>query len=110
MAEGQIGLRFDPRLVRGKIRVKMKKQHGKRRFSADRSEPGLVLVRFKSKDASFNSVPGELLSVDFKTPPETPVGTRSRVWLDRALTFFVDAEGDVLPFDLEDGTLEFESD
>ncbi len=110
MAEGRIGLRFDPELVNGKIRVKMKKQHGKRRFRADRSEPGLVLVTFTSKDASFNSVPGELLAVSFKTPGRTPVGTRSRVWLDPALTLFVDAEGDVLPFELEDGTLEFEDD
>lgn len=110
MAEGQIGLRFDPSLVAGRIRVKMKKQHGKRRFRADRSEPGLVLVTFKSKDASFNSVPGELLAVEFKTPSRTPVGTRSRVWLDRSLTFFVDADGDVMPFEFEDGTLEFEAD
>ena len=110
MSEGRIGLRFDPDLVAGKIRVKMKKQHGKRRFRADRSEPGLVLVTFRSKNASFNTVPGELLAVDFKTPRGTPVGTRSRVWLDPALTFFVDADGDILPFELEDGELEFEAD
>ncbi len=110
MAEGRIGLRFDPDLVAGKIRVKMKKQHGKRRFRADRSEPGLVLVTFKSKNASLNSVPGELLAVDFKTPAGVRVGTRSRVWLDPSLTFFVDAEGGVLPFKFEDGTLEFEAD
>ena len=110
MASGQIGLRFDPELATGKIRVKMKKQHGKRRFKADRSEPGLVFVTFTSRNASFNSVPGELLSVKFKTPGSTPVGTRSRVWIDPALTFFVDAEGDVLRYRFEDGEIEIEAD
>ncbi len=110
MSEGQIGLRFDPDLVAGKIKVKMQKKYGKRRFQADRSEPGLVLVTFSSRDASFNSVPGELLSVSFATPTGTSVGTRSRVWLDPSLTFFADAEGDLLPFNFEDGTLEFERD
>lgn len=110
MSEGQIGLRFDPDLVAGPVKVKMKKQHGKRRFQADRSEPGLVLVSFRSKNASFNSVPGELLEVSFKTPRGTPVGTRSRVWIDPSLTFFADAVGDLLPFEFEDGVLEFERD
>lgn len=110
MSEGQIGLRFDPALAAGRIRIKMKKQHGRRRFKADRSEPGLVFVTFRSKDASFNSVPGELLEVSFKTPRGTRVGTRSRVWLDPSLTFFVDSAGDVLPFRFEDGAIEFERD
>lgn len=110
MSEGQIGLRFDPDLVAGRVTVKMKKQHGKRRFKADRSEPGLVLVTFRSKNASFNSVPGELLEVSFKTPSRTPVGVRSRVWIDPSLTFFADPVGDLMPFKFEDGVLEFERD
>lgn len=110
MSEGQIGLRFDPDLVAGPVKVKMKKQHGKRRFKADRSEPGLVLVTFRSKNASYNSVPGELLEVSFKTPRATAVGTRSRVWIDPSLTFFADPVGDLMPFEFEDGVLEFERD
>ncbi len=110
MSEGQIGLRFDPSLVDGKIKVKMLKKHGKRRFQVDRSEPGLIFVTFTSKNSSLNSVPGELLSVSFPSRSSTPVGTRSRVWLDPALTFFVDAAGAVLPFEFEDGELEFEAD
>lgn len=110
MSEGRIGLRFDPALVAGGIRVRMKKQHGKRRFQVDRSEPGLILVDFTSKNGSFNTVPGELLSVTFPTPAGTRTGTSSRVWLDPSLTWFAGADGALLPFELEDGTLEFEAD
>lgn len=110
MSAGQIGLRFDPSAVAGRIRVKMRKQHGKRKFKADRSEPGLVLVEFSSKDGSLNTVPGEILSVTFPTPTSAAVGSSSRVWIDPALTFFEDSEGDLLPFEFEDGELEFEAD
>lgn len=108
MASGQIGLRFEPDVVgEGRIRVRMRKQHGKRRFRADRSTPGLVLVSFESADASWNTVPGEILSVIVPTSREVAPGSTSRIWLDPALTWFVDPEGDLLPFELEDGELEF---
>jgi hypothetical protein len=110
MAAGRIGLRFDPEAVAGRIKVKMRKQHGKRKFKADRSEPGLVLVDFTSRSGTLNTVPGEILSVEFRTPGSARVGSRSRVWIDPSLTFFEDPEGDLLPFRFEAGQLEFEAD
>jgi len=109
MASGSVGFRYDPALAASRPKVKLRKKYGKRRFSVDRSEPGLVLVEFRSRNDSWNMVPGEIVSIKFRTPGSAAVGTSSRVWLDPSLTFFVDPEGDMLPYRLEGDRLRFES-
>ena len=110
MASGSVGFRFDPAIATSRPRVKLSKKYGKRRYSVDRSEPGLVLVEFRSPNDSWNTVPGQLVSIKFRTPSTARVGSSSRVWLDPALTFFVDPEGDILPYKLEGNRVRFESD
>lgn len=109
MGAGQVGFRFDPNVAAGRARVKMKRRHGQRKFQVDRSTPGLVLVTFQSRRGNWNLLPGEIISIKLPTSPGVPAGTRSRVSLDRSLTFFEDPEGDLLPFELEDNELDFES-
>lgn len=110
LSSGSIGFRYDPAIAAGPPRVKLSRKYGKRRYSVDRSEPGLVLIEFRSPNASWNKVPGQIVSIRIRTRTSARVGTTSRVWLDESLTFFVDAEGDVLPYSLEGNRLRFESD
>lgn len=110
LARGSIGLRYDPTIAVGTPRVKLSKKYGKRRYSVDRSEPGLVLVEVRSPNASWNRVPGEIVSIRIRTNASARAGTSSRVWLDDSLTFFVDAAGDVLPYRLEGNRVRFERD
>ncbi len=109
MSSGSVGFRFDPTIAASRPRVKLSKKYGKRRYSVDRSEPGLVLVEFRSPNNSWNTVPGQLVSIKFRTPASAAVGSSSRVWLDPSLTFFVDPEGDILPYKLEANRVRFES-
>lgn len=108
IASGQVGFRYDPAIAAGSPRVRMDRRFGRRRFSVDRSEPGLVLVTFRSHNASLNMVPGELVSIDVPTDPAARRGTSSRVWLDPSLTFLVDPEGDLLPIRLKRERVRFE--
>lgn len=110
IAKASIGFRYDPALAASRPRVKLKKKHGKRRFSVDRSEPGLLLIDVRSPNGKWNTVPGEIVSITYRTPRNTSIGQRSRVWLDDSLTFFVDPDDDVLPYRLKGGRLRFESD
>jgi hypothetical protein len=109
MSSGSVGFRFDPAIAASRPRVKLSKKYGKRRYTVDRSEPGLVLVEFRSPNNSWNTVPGQLVSIKFRTPRTARVGSSSRVWLDPALTFFVDPEGDILPYRLEGNRVRFEN-
>jgi hypothetical protein len=107
MASGQIGFFYDPAIASGKPKVKLGRKYGKRRFSVDKSTPGLVFVTFRSPNNSWNMVPGEILSVKLPTSSRVKIGTRSKVTIDPSLTFFVDSAGDLLPYEFEDGTVRF---
>lgn len=109
MASGQIGIHFDPEIASGKPKVKLGRKHGKRRASIDRSTPGLVFVTFRSPNNSWNMVPGEILSIGLPTSRRVKLGTRSKITIDPSLTFFVDPEGDILPYTFEDGSVRFQS-
>ncbi|MDX1502453.1 MAG: hypothetical protein R3325_08810 [Thermoanaerobaculia bacterium] len=110
MSSGQIGFVYDPAIASGKPRVKMSRKHGRRRFQADLSTPGLVLVEFRSRDGSWNRVPGEILSIRLPTSRGVRPGTRSPLAIDPSLTFFVAPDGRLLPFELENGSLRFTRD
>ena len=110
ISSGSVGFRYDPAIATSRPKVKLSRKYGKRRYSVDRSEPGLVLIEIRSRNNSWNAIPGELVSIQFRTPRSVPAGTNSRVWLDPALTFFVDRRGDVLPFAFEGNRIRFEAD
>ncbi len=105
--EGQVGLLYDPAIVREPPRVRMDRRHGKRKFTSDTSTPGLVLVNFSSRRALISSVPGKFIEIRLKTRDDVPVGTESVLSFDPSLTFFLDENGDVLPVKLEDKKLVF---
>lgn len=109
MSSGSVGFRYDPAVAASRPKVKLSRKYGKRRYSVDRSEPGLILVEFRSRNNSWNTVPGQVVSIQFRTKASAPVGSSSRVWLDESLTFFVDRAGDILPYRLEANRLRFES-
>lgn len=108
MARGSIGLRYDPAIAAANPKVKLHRRYGKRRYSVDRSTPGLLVVEFVSPNNSWNYVPGQILSVNLRTRSDIAVGTRARVELDPSLTFFVDRDGDVLPYRLKNNEIQFE--
>jgi len=107
MASGQIGFTYDPAIASARPKVKMKRKHGRRKITVDRSTPGLVFVTFTSPNNSWNMVPGEILSVKLPTSRRVAVGTRSKVGIDPSLTFFMDPSGDMLPFRFEGGAIRF---
>jgi hypothetical protein len=108
IARAQIGLTYDPAIAVGRPKVKLSNRHGRRKFSVDRETPGVVIVSVRSPKARWNSVPGQIVSLKLRTSASARVGTRSLVRLDPGLTFFQDAEGDLLRYELEDGAIRFE--
>lgn len=107
MAGGRIGFTYDPAIARGRPKVKLDKKYGRRRFTADVGTPGLVLVTFRSRDASFNRVPGEIVSIRLRTSRNVAPGTRSPVAIDPSLTFFEAPDGSLLPYEFEGGSIRF---
>jgi hypothetical protein len=107
MSSGQVGILYDPAIASGRPRVKLKRKYGRRKFSLDRSTPGLVFVTFKSSNSSYNMVPGQIISIRLPTSKRVPVGTRSAVRIDPSLTFFVDPAGELLPYEFENGSVRF---
>jgi len=107
MASGQIGFTYDPAVASGTPKVKMRRRHGKRKLTVDRSMPGLVFVTFRSPNHSWNMVPGEILTVKLPTSRSVAVGTRSRVGIDASLTFFVAPSGEILPYEFERNSIRF---
>ena len=106
LSGGQVGLRYDPAIGAGLPKVKMNPRHGNATFTVDLSEEGLVFVAFDSPDRTLNRLPGDLVEVLLPTDPDLPIGTRSPVVLDPELTFLIDADGNLLPIELEAGELE----
>ncbi len=102
---GQVGVRYDPALAPSWIKVSMDARHGNASFEATTS-PGLVLVTFSSPDGSLNGVPGDLVSVRMPTNARLTRPMAFPVYLDPALTFLWDADGQVIPVTFEADTLE----
>jgi hypothetical protein len=107
LGSGRIGLRYDPKIARKSPFVVVDPRMGTLRYSVDATTPGLVLITFESPDASFNRIPGRLFDVHIPTSGSVRRGTVSPLSLDPSLTWLADAEGHVLPLELENGTLQF---
>ncbi len=107
IASGRVGLRYDPAIVARTPRVKMDRRHGRRKMSVDTSTPGLVLVDFEAKRGAINEVPGKFIEIRLRTSRSVLAGTVSELTFDPALTFFTDADGNILPIRLGSKTLTF---
>ncbi len=106
IAAGWAALRYDPAIAAGPPVVTMDPRHGDASYSVDDSEPGLVVVAFSSPDASLNSIPGDLISIELPISHQVPVGTVSAIDLDPDLTFLIAPGGAELPLVLEGDIIE----
>jgi hypothetical protein len=102
---GQIALRFDPDLFVGDPVVRMDPRYGQAVFTVDRGTPGLLVVSFTSPGASYNTVPGSIVAVDWTVAAGAAAGTVSPVEIDPLASWLLDAQGQKIDFILETGTL-----
>lgn len=101
IASGRIAILYDEKIAARRVRVRMPRAHGSRRFRVNRTVPGQLLVTFKSPKGDLNLVPGSLISVEIPTRSDIPLGTRSRIEIDSAQSFLFGPDGDLLPAEFE---------
>jgi hypothetical protein len=63
------------------------------------------VVSFTSPDASLNTVPGSIVSVDVTVASGATTGTVSPLEIDPALSWLIDAQGQPVDLLFEAGTL-----
>ncbi len=107
IAGGQIAILYDPEIAARRVKVKMPRQQGSRRFKVNRSVPGRLLVTFRSPKKDLNLVPGELIEVKIPTRSDVPLGTRSRVEIEAAESFLLDAHGDPMAVEFKGKNFRF---
>ncbi|MEE8524713.1 MAG: hypothetical protein V3T72_12335 [Thermoanaerobaculia bacterium] len=106
IATGWAALRYDPLIAGGPPTVTMDPRYGEASFAVDDSLPGLVVIAFSSPDASLNSIPGDLITIDLPLSSHYPVGTLSPIRLDPDLTFLTAPGGSEIPLLLEEDVIE----
>lgn len=106
IATGWAALRYDPLIANGAPTVTMDPRYGEASFAVDDSQPGLVVVAFSSPDASLNSIPGDLITIDLPLSTQYPAGTLSPIRLDPDWTFLTAPGGSEIPLVLEHDVIE----
>ncbi len=96
IGSGQIAVLYDEEIAARRVKVKMSRKQGSRRFRVNRSVPGRLLVTFNSPRNDLNLVPGSLISLKIPTRSDVPLGTRSRIEIDPAESFLLDPAGNAL--------------
>lgn len=104
---GQLTLRYNPSVAAGVPSVAMDSRYGRSTFTVDTSRPGVLVVRFRSPDATLNTVPGNIIAVSLPTRASAPIGMETPVSLDPAGTYLLSKKGRKLKLKMEDGTLSF---
>ncbi len=110
ISSGQIGLLYDSSVQAGKAKVRIDRKYGTRRFSVDRTTPGLLLIKLRSPQNDLNLVPGNLVTVLMPTRADVALGTRSALEIDPSLSYLVDPEGDLMPLEFEGKAMRFRRD
>jgi hypothetical protein len=105
VSAGRLALRFDPDLLLGDPVVRLDPRYGQAVFTVDRATPGLLVVSFTSPGASYNTVPGSIVAVDFTVAPGAAAGTVSPVEVDLLESWLLDAAGQKIDLSAEAGTL-----
>jgi hypothetical protein len=102
---GRFTLTWDPRLASGPPTVRLDPRYGQAVYTADASQPGRLVVDFQSPDASFNRVPGSIVSISLPVDPGAMTGDVSPFALDPAGSWLVDGQGNRIPVTLADGSI-----
>ena len=104
---GQMVLRFNPAALGGTPVVLMDQRHGRSTFTVTRRR-GQIIVRFQSPDASLNSVPGDIIAVQFPTRATATPGSSSPVTIDTTRSYLLNRRGKPIPLRFEAGAITFE--
>ncbi len=105
MSGGRVALTWDPQLAGGPPTVRLDPRYGQATFTVDTSMPGRLVVDFTSSDASFNTVPGTIVAVSLPIAADAVIGSTSPFNLDPDGTWFLDANGNKLNVELQNGTI-----
>lgn len=95
VASAHLVLRYRKRLAGGSPVVRVDRRHGRRMVDIDTTRSGRITLDLVSPDASFNSVPGSIVTVALPTRPDARGAYPVKVI--RRRSFFVDADGQTLP-------------
>ena len=106
IATGWAAMRYHPLIANGPPTVTMDPRYGEATFAVDDDHPGLVVVAFSSPDASLNSIPGDLITIDLPLSTQLSPGTLSPIHLDPDLTFLTAPGGAEIPLVLESDVIE----
>lgn len=103
---GRITLTWDPKIAGGTPTVLMDPRYGKVSFTVNTSQPGRLVVDFKSPDTSYNSTPGSIVSIAMRISPSASIGATSPFRLDPAGTYLLNRRGKKIPVRMQNGTIE----
>lgn len=101
---GRFTLTWDPRIAGGAPTVKLDPRYGQAAYAVDASQPGRLVVDFQSPDASFNRVPGSIVSISLPVDPGAVTGDSSPFALDPD-SWLIDGQGNRIPVVLSDGSI-----
>ena len=105
MGAGHVTVTWDPAVAAGPPAVTLDPRYGKSVFTVDSSQPGRLVVDFESADASFNTVPGTIVAISLPIAADAATGTVSPFTFDPGNTWFLDANGQKLNIELQNGTI-----
>lgn len=103
---GRITLRYALRVAGGPPVVRLDPRYGRASFTVNTSQPGRLVVDFKSPDSSFNTVPGSIIGVTLPISGAAAIGANTKVTLDPAGTWLLNRKGKKIKLRLEGGDLE----
>lgn len=95
VASAHLVLRYRKRLAAGIPIVRVDKRYGRRQVDIDTTRAARVTIDLVSPDASFNSVPGSIVTLAL--PTRSSARGAFPVKVIRRKSFMVDAEGNTLP-------------
>jgi hypothetical protein len=102
---GRVTLTWDPQITGGAPAVRIDPRYGRVTYTVDTSRPGRLVVDFKSPDASFNSVPGTIVSITMPIAAGASIGATSPFRFDPAGTWLVNAKGKKLKVAMQNGSI-----
>ncbi|MEZ5332375.1 MAG: hypothetical protein R2991_10060 [Thermoanaerobaculia bacterium] len=101
VASAHLLLRYRKRLAGGSPVVRVDKRHGRRMVEIDTTRSGRIAIDLSSPDASFNTVPGGIVTIALPTRGDARGSYPVKVI--RRRSFLVDAEGQTLPVRFQKG-------
>ncbi|MCG8458994.1 MAG: hypothetical protein MI919_22180 [Holophagales bacterium] len=107
---GEILLRFDPGIAAAdwadRLEVEVDPRHGTATATAETPAPGEIRILIHSPDLTWNSVPGQVVTIRLPIASDAPLGSVTAVELDPVQTFLRDAEGTLLDLSFDTEVIE----